>query len=300
MRLPPLNAIRVFEAAGRLENFSKAAAELKVTPGAVSRQLRKLEEYLGAKLFVRAGTEVRLTEDGRVYLGAVEDALERLEAGTQRICAAQDDEPLHIWGSRFFIRLWLVPRLPDFHHQYPDQQVMITGAMPTDPMPGSFDVAIRLGVEARPGYRSDLLIRRALVPVCSPAFLQENPGLRRPQDLEHVTLLQTPLGAEEWEQWYAVTKAPPVPLPNRMTFTSSDMAYSAALDGIGIVLGRRGFFEPDVQKGNLVTVFDDCYYTDGGFYLIYRDRAPQPRRIARFQSWLNQQLSSETKPSYPG
>lgn len=293
MRLPPLNAVRIFEAAGRLENFSKAAAELSLTPGAVSRQVRKLEDHLGIRLFRRAGTEVHLTDEGRAYHETVEDALSRLEAGTQRMSAEGDSQPLHIWGSRFFIRLWLIPRLPDFHQYFPDQEVLITSALPTDPMPGSFDVAIRIGsdMDRRAGYRAELLIPRALTPVCSPAYLKANPNLTRPQDMEHMVLLQTPLGADDWNRWYAVTGAPPVPLPHRMTFTSSDMAYSAALDGVGIVLGRRGFFETDVQKGTLVTLFDDDWYEAGdGFFLIYRDLHPAPRRITRFRAWLRNQL----------
>jgi LysR family glycine cleavage system transcriptional activator len=291
MRLPPLNAVRIFETAGRLENFSKAASELSLTPGAVSRQVRKLEDHLGIRLFHRAGTEVHLTDEGRTYLETVEDALGRLEAGTNRISAESAAQPLHIWGSRFFIRLWLIPRLPDFHQYFPDQEVMITSAMPSDPMPGSFDVAIRLSAECRPGYRADLLVRRVVTPVCSPSYLKANPQLKDPQSLEHMVLLQTPLGADDWNRWYATTGAAPVPLPHRMTFTSSDMAYSAALDGVGIVLGRRGFFEQDVQKGALVTLFDEWYEADDGFYMIYRDLSPLPRRIALFRQWLFSQLA---------
>lgn len=290
MRLPPLNAVRAFEVAGRLANFSRAAAELKVTPGAVSRQIRKLEDHLGATLFARVGTEVRLTEEGRAYLSSVQDSLGRLEAGTNAISASQTVHPLHIWGSRFFIRLWLIPRLPDFHQDFSGQEVMITSALPSDPMPGEFDVAIRLGDGHWPGYRADMLISRAVVPVCSPAFLRANP-LPCPEALEHAVLLQTPLGAEDWTRWYDVTGAPIVPLPHRMTFTSADMAYSAALDGVGIVLGRRGFFESDLQKGLLVQPFGDYYHADDGFYLIYKDRDPLPPRIKRFRSWLNEQLA---------
>jgi len=290
MRLPPLNAVRVFEVAGRLANFSRAASELKVTPGAVSRQIRKLEEHLGAKLFARVGTEVRLTEEGRIYLSSVQDSLGRLEAGTSAIHASENVHPLHIWGSRFFIRLWLISRLPDFHQEFPGQEVMITSALPSDPMPGDFDVAIRLGDGHWPGYRADMLIRRAMVPVCSPAFLRAYP-LPRPEALEQAMLLQTPLGAEDWNLWYGVTGAPIVPLQHRMTFTSTDMAYSAALDGVGVVLGRRGFFDNDLQKGNLVQPFTDYYCANDGFYLIYKDRDPLPPRIKRFRSWLHEQLA---------
>jgi len=286
MRLPPLNAIRIFEIAGRLENFSKAANELHLTPGAVSRQIRKLEEFLEIPLFTRSGTEVHLTERGRLYLGTVQEALGRLEAGTRHLMATQAPEPLHIWGSRFFIRLWLVPRLQDFHEKFPDQEVMITSALPSDPMPKHFDIGIRLGNGVWPGYRSELLVRRSLVPVCSPDFLQKHPTLKSPQDLQHATLIQTPAGANEWTEWYASTGAPQVPLLHRMTFTSTDVAYSAALDGAGVVLGRRGFFENDLRKGNLVVLFDHDYVVGDGFYMIHREHALQQKRTANFLSWI--------------
>ena len=292
MKLPPLNAVRVFEAAGRHENFSKAAAELSVTPGAVSRQVRNLEEHLGTALFARVGTEVRLTGDGRIYLGTVQDALTRLEAGTRQVGVPDALQPLHIWGSRFFLRLWLIPRLPTFHQRFSGQEVMITSALPNDPMPSTFDVAILLGDGNWPGYCADLLIRRAVVPVCSPDFLNNNTPLNRAEDLEQAMLLQTPGGAEDWARWYSVTGAPAVALPHRMTFTSTDMAYSAAIDGLGVVLGRRGFFEADVQKGHLVVPFHDYYYADDGFYLVYKDRNPMPKRISRFRSWIQEQLKA--------
>jgi LysR family transcriptional regulator, glycine cleavage system transcriptional activator len=125
MRLPPLNAVRVFEAAGRHRSFSRAAIELCVTPGAVSRQIAKLEDFLGLPLFVRGGAELRLTADGERFLAHVADALERLQAGTQDLRGERADDTLHIWGSRFFIRIWLLPRLADFQALHPEQPVRI-------------------------------------------------------------------------------------------------------------------------------------------------------------------------------
>ena len=130
MPLPPLNAVKAFEAAGRLENFSKAALELNVTPSAISRQIKNLEAHLGVGLFARAGNEVRITAAGRLYLNYVNEAFAKLAAGTRAISADHAGQPLHIWGSRFFIRLWLLPRLPDFHLQFPDQEVLITTVLP--------------------------------------------------------------------------------------------------------------------------------------------------------------------------
>jgi LysR family glycine cleavage system transcriptional activator len=300
MRLPPLNAARTFEVAGRLGNFSKAADELNVTPGAVSRQIRKLEDHLGISLFTRGTTELSLTEAGRSYLEAVRDALSRLEAATRRIGAVADDRPLHIWGSRFFIRLWLVPRLPDFHARFPDQEVMITTAMPSDPMPQDIDVAIRLGDGNWNGLSSHLLIRHSLIPVCSPSYLETAPPLEQPQHIAQHTLLQTPNGEGNWKLWYDGLGLPSVAMPDRITFTSTDMAYSGALDGLGIVLGRCGFFEGDVRKGRLVVPFDHVHHADDGFYLLYQQRRPLPKRITVFRDWLLEQLKAEAPDTEAG
>lgn len=288
MRLPPLNAIRTFEVAGRLGNFSRAAAELNVTPGAVSRQIGKLEDHLGARLFER-GTELRLTEQGQAYLVTVQDALSRLDEGT-RIFDEQTAQPLQIWGSRFFIRLWLIPRLPDFYQKFPGQELAITSARPSDPLPTEFDVAIRLGTGAWKGLNADLLAPLSLLPVCSPAYLQTAPPLTSPQDLTAHKLLQTPKGAEDWDHWCDMMGVSGIDRQNRITLTSTDMAYSAALDGLGIVLGRRGFFENDVLKGNLVVPFPQSYQAPDGFYLLYSDRQPLPRRITQFRGWIKSLL----------
>jgi len=291
MRLPPLNAIRAFEAAGRLENFSKAALELNVTPGAVSRQIKKLEQHLGVSLFGRTGNDVQITPTGRRYLGDVHDAFARLEASTRAISAEREAKPLHIWGSRFFIRLWLLPRLPDFHLRFPDQEVQITTVRPDAPLPDEFDAAIMTGNGHWSGMRADLLLHRIVMPVCSPAYLRSAPPLTQPADLAHHTLLETSAGANDWDHWSASTSAGSLADARRITFTSADLTYSAALDGLGVVLGRRGFIESDLQKGNLVSPFWRTFDLGDAFYLIYRDRDPLPSRLRAFREWIGGQLA---------
>lgn len=290
MRLPPLNAIKAFEAAGRLENFSKAALELNVTPGAVSRQIKKLEQHLGVSLFGRTGNDVQLTPVGRHYLGEVQRAFARLEASTRAISADRDAKPLHIWGSRFFIRLWLLPRLPDFHRRFPDQKVQITTVRPDEPLPDEFDVAVMTGKGHWNGMRADLLLRRIVMPVCSPVYLGTAPPLARPADLAHHTLLETSAGARDWDRWAARTAAGSLAEARRITFTSADLTFSAALDGLGVALGRRGFIEGDLQKGNLVSPFASTFDLGNAFYLIYHDRDPLPPRVGKFRHWILAQL----------
>jgi LysR family glycine cleavage system transcriptional activator len=293
MSLPPLNAIKAFEAAGRLENFSKAADELNVTPGAISRQIKNLEQHLGVDLFARVGNEVRITAAGRLYLGYVNEAFAKLEGGTRAISVDHAGQPLHIWGSRFFIRLWLLPRLPDFHLQFPDPEVLITTVRPDEPLPSEFDVAIMLGKGRWNSMRTDLLLRRVLMPVCSPAYLKSAPPLQKPADLEQHTLLETPAGLDQWDRWSESAGAGSLALARRITFTSSDLAFSAALDGLGIVLGRRGFVENDLRKGNLIQPFEQTADAGDGFYLIYPDRHRLPARVHNFRRWIVGQLAAE-------
>jgi LysR family glycine cleavage system transcriptional activator len=292
MSLPPLNAVKAFEAAGRLENFSKAAVELNVTPGAISRQIKNLELHLGIALFARVGNEVRITAAGRLYLGCVQDAFTKLAAGTRAISADHACQPLHIWGSRFFIRLWLLPRLPDFHLRFPDQEVLITTVRPDAPLPPEIDVAIMLGDGHWNPMRADLLLRRVVMPVCSPAYLRSAPCLTEPADLELHTLLETSSGADEWDRWSANTGAGSLASARRITFTSADLAFSAALDGLGIVLGRHGFVENELRKGNLVAPFESTFDAGDGFYLIYQDRGSLPARVRNFRQWIVEQIAA--------
>jgi LysR family glycine cleavage system transcriptional activator len=292
MAMPPLNAVKAFEAAGRLENFSAAGVELNVTPGAVSRQIKNLEQYLGVDLFARVGNEVQITAAGRLYLGYVQDGFGKLQAGTRAVRADQAGQPLHIWGSRFFIRLWLLPRLPDFHLQFPDQEVLITTVRPDSPLPPEIDVAILPGSGRWNAMRADLLLRRVLVPVCSPAYLKSAPPLEKPADLEHHTLLETSAGATEWDRWSASAGAGSLALARRVTFTSTDLAFSAALDGLGVVLGRHGFIETDLKKGNLVKPFERTLEAGDGFYLIYEERDRLPTRVGNFRKWIADQLKA--------
>jgi LysR family glycine cleavage system transcriptional activator len=291
MPLPPLNAVKAFEAAGRLENFSKAALELNVTPSAVSRQIKNLEEHLGVGLFARVGNEVRITAAGRLYLDYVHEAFAKLGAGTRAISADHAGQPLHIWGSRFFIRLWLLPRLPNFHLQFPDQEVLITTVLPDSPLPPEIDVAILPGNGRWNSMRADLLLRRVLVPVCSPDYLKSAPPLNKPADLEHHTLLETSAGPDDWDRWSTSTGAGSLALARRITFTSTDLAFSAALDGLGIVLGRHGFVETELGKGNLVKPFESTLDAGDGFYLIYQDRDRLPARVRNFRRWIVDQLA---------
>jgi LysR family glycine cleavage system transcriptional activator len=185
-----------------------------------------------------------------------------------------------------------LPRLPDFYQRFPDQEVLITTVGPDEPLPSEFDVAIKVGKGQWPGMRADLLLQRTVMPVCSPAYLRTAPPLTKPADLARHTLLETSTAADDWDRWAASSDAGSLAHARRITFTSTDLTFSAALDGLGVVLGRRGFVEPELKKGSLVAPFDSAFDLGDGFYLIYSDRDPLPARVRNFRRWIAAQLTS--------
>ncbi|WDZ76229.1 LysR substrate-binding domain-containing protein [Ensifer adhaerens] len=290
-KLPPLNAIRTFEAAGRHQNFSKAAEELNVTPGAVSRQVKVLEEHLGISLFVRTPVDVRITRQGQLYLLSVQESLARLEASTQEIVVQTLAQPLRIWGSRFFIHLWLVPHLSRYFREYPDQEVEITSLLSSEPMPPEVDVGFRFGNGIWPGMRSHFLLGLNLTPVCSPDYLANSAPLRTPEDLSAHPLLHNIVGSDHWRLWYEASGAEPRELKRRIVCTSADVAYKSAVEGLGVALGRRGFIERDLATGRLVMPIDFTMQAEGAFYLVYHDRDPLPGRLLQFRRWILNEIA---------
>ena len=286
MQLPPLNAVRVFEVAGRHGTFLDAANELNVTPGAVSRQIKLLEEHLGAQLFVRFGRKTRLTSEARQLLDVVRESLSAIELESDRIRRLATNSPLHIWGSFYFMRLWLIPNLYDFHTRHPRQEVTIGTAMSSDPMPHSTDVAIRFGRGHWDGMDSYRLIGMHLVPICSPQYLRDRPPIRSATDLQGHTFLQSVTRPEDWRLWLATAGVPDLQMTNKLSFTNADIAHRSAIEGIGIALGRRGFIDSDINEGRLVIPIDLTASTPDGFYLLIRSRSGRSRKIKIFKDWI--------------
>jgi LysR family glycine cleavage system transcriptional activator len=221
-------------------NFSLAAEELNVTPGAVSRQIKILEDFLGSPLFERGHREVRLTETGEAYLPALTDAFGRIDAATRRITEGRQRRGLHIWCSMTFAMRWLVPRLPVFYRDNPDRNVLFTTSLrPVDFSSGDADVAIRIGPGNWPGVVAHELVRTELMPVCSPAFIAARGPLNRVEDLAGHTLLQSIYRPNDWAFWLKVAGVPSVEMDHGAKFESSSLAYQAAIEGMGVAMGRH-------------------------------------------------------------
>jgi LysR family glycine cleavage system transcriptional activator len=297
VRLPPLNALRVFEAAGRLGSFLRAAEELNVTPGAVSKQIKLLESFVGVELFEPASKPAQLSRDGAQYLSSVRAALSTLEEATQDLLDDDDPKPLRIWSSRFFMQKWLVPKLASFQAADPGTEVVITTGLSTEVMPSEADIGIRFGAGDWPGYKVHVLIGMRLIPVCSPTYLASHPPLGAPSDLARHTLLQNLFRPEDWLIWLRHAGIDSLPVSSRVSFESSLAAYMAAIEGAGVALGRAGFIESDLVAGRLVAPLAPVAPSEGAFHLVYRDRSRQPARLLRFRRWILDEIARDVRSS---
>jgi LysR family transcriptional regulator, glycine cleavage system transcriptional activator len=296
-RLPSLNGLRAFEAAARHLSFTNAATELNVTQTAISHQIRRLEEELGIQLFVRQNRALALTPQARDYLPGVRAAFNDLRLATDRLLRKDNDHVLTVSTLASLAAKWLLPRLSAFQEAHPGIDVRITTSTAlVDFRSGDVDAAIRYGRGHWPGVRADWLTADELFPVCSPALLTGNRPLRSPQDLADHTLLHTSgVYDDDWRLWLTAAGLPAdiSKLPG-LTFDLILMTVQAALDGIGVAMGRTSYVEADIAKGRLVVPFKITLPTDAGFYLVSPEGRADPPKLAAFRKWLA--ASAQNKP----
>lgn len=259
----PLNAIRVFEAAGRLLSLKKAAEELGVTPSAVSHQITALERFLNLRLLRREGNRVALTAEGSNYLRQIGGNLSELARATRWLKAANGQRVLRISAPPSFTALWLMPRIAVFARAHPDvalSAVSIPEALAPRVM-DRFDVAIRYGADALPGVQSDVLATNELFPVCSPQLAMGRPALREPADLSRHTLIESgdDLYHEEanpgWPGWLETAGLSGLRGRRCLRFSPPHLVRQAARDGLGVGLLRGLLVADDVASGALVFPF---------------------------------------------
>ena len=286
--LPSLNGLRAFEAAARHLSFTRAAEELNVTQTAVSHLIRRLEEHLGIPLFVRGNRALELTREAVSYLPAVRGAFEDLHAATARLRRAERDGVLTVSTTASLAAKWLVTRVAAFQDANPGIEVRITTSSHlVDFQRDDVDIAVRYGRGNWPGLRTDWLMAEDMFPVCSPSLLMGVPPLRAPEDLEHHTLLHATVSREDWQLWLTAAGLP-VSLATRrgLSFDQSFMAIQAAVEGLGVALGRTRFVEADIAGGRLVVPFDMVLPADAGFYIVAPEATADAPKIALFRDWL--------------
>ena len=282
--LPPLSSLRAFEAAARLESFSRAADEIHVTHGAVSHQVKALEEFLDATLFRRASRRVVLTDDGRFFAERVRSALNQIGEAAGSLKRRKQPNRLTISVLPSFASRWLMPRIGRFMALHPDLEVQVEAtASLSDFARDNVDVAIRFGRGPWPGVHAERFMDDAYLMVCSPK-LNRGHLPKRPQDLARFPLLRTL--REEWDQWCKAAGIDLPPPTGGVEFDDAAMMLHQVVEGHGVSLARRSIAEGDIARGTLVQLFDITVPSQNSYYLVWPENITPSDKILAFREWL--------------
>lgn len=312
-RLPPLNALRAFEAAARHLSFKNAALELSVTPTAVSHQIKLLETSLGWPLFDRLTRALALTPQGEAMLPKVREGLECFAAAVESAHQRVDHGRLIVVLPPSFATRWLVPRLRRFALAQPSLSLQVIRSMnaidgnqmagvaalePVDLHQEDSLVAIRFGNGAYPGYHVDRMFGSDYIAVCSPKLLEAGPPLRVPADMRHQVLLHDDATANErsgpgWEDWFRLAGVSGADTRAGTHFGDSGMAYVAALDGLGVALASRPLVANAIAQGRLVAPFDIAVGQNYAYFLVVQESISGRPMVQAFRQWLLEEAKAE-------
>ncbi len=286
--LPSLNALRVFESAARHLNFTRAARELHVTQGAVSRQIIQLEEQLQTRLFVRHGPKITLTEAGLQYFRTVEEALGVIRRGTRAITAHDSAATLTLSVLPFFASSWLVARTAMFHQQHPDFSVRLAASYEVVDFSRSSDIdaAIRYGRGDWGNLFRVRLMEERIFPVCSPRFYRENDRPGSPEEVANCPLVLMTERYDEWPDWFASAGVAPPRTAPRPRYNELLMLYRAAMEHQGIALGRSMSAAGDLDAGRLMRLTDHSIVSTQNYHFVCRPGDEKAPKIATFLNWV--------------
>lgn len=310
-RLPPLNALRAFEAAARLLSFKKAAKELYVTPGAVSHQIKLLEDHLGFALFRRLTRALELTPEAQAMLPKVREGLENLAEAVERVRVRQASYALSVISPPNFAARWLVPRLARFTQLHPKVELHVASrlamiderenghaALAADAPEEAPVVMVRFGEGRYPGGHVDELFSAVYVPVCSPKLLAGAHPLKKPADLRFHTLLHDETVAEEgvrpdWQDWLGAVGVAGVDASRGPSFSNASLALEAAIEGMGVALTMKPLVRSEIQAKRLVVPFDIPAPAAFSYYLVTPEASAQNRAVAAFREWILAETAPE-------
>ncbi len=293
-RLPPLAALRAFEASARHQSYTRAADELCLTPSAVSHQVRALEAYLDTKLFERRGNAMVLTLTGEGYAARLTDLLDGLSDTTEALRRPPERPVLRVLSTPGFAARWMVPRLERFAHADRVRLRISVGAPSTDFATNDADVVIQWADEPAAGLSVEPFMMSARYPVISPA-LKDRLGIERPEDLARATRMQDET-LDMWADWFAAAGVEPPPPPNGPIFPNCELATTAAEQGIGAALAYDMMVRDTLASGRLVRLFEAVTLP----VVIYSITCEASRRhdplIAAFHKWLWSELPADGLP----
>ena len=290
--LPPLGALRAFEATARHMSFSKAADELHVTPAAVSHQIHALEQDLGVRLFHRMNRSIELTASARVLLPGLSEAFAGIQSSVRRLRTHNDTGTLTVTASPSFAAKWLVLRLHRFQEQCLEVDVRISATdNVVDLTKGDFDIAIRYGTGNYPGLDVELLFTNEVFPACSPQLLTTGPPLRTPDDLplhnliHDQTVERDPL-VPTWPMWLKAAGVKNPPATAGLSFNNMHLALDAAIAGHGVGLAQSTIAAADLAAGRLLRLFSLALPDQFAYYIVTAPGALERPKVRAFRDWL--------------
>ena len=287
--LPSLSSLRAFEAAARHRSFTRAAAELNLTQTAVSHQIKNLEDLLQVPLFTRERSAVRLTDVGHEYLESVRDVINQITAATDRVIDKNRGNVLTVACLTAFAVKCLIPHLGDFRRRHPDIVLRIGTVVSFDLLQHhDYDVAIRYGSGMWRGFVADKIAAEEVFPVCSPRLLRCGMKLKSPSDLRQHTVIRTSSFAlrDEWPQWLELAGVPDLEFADEIACDLLFPSIQAAVDGIGVVMGRTAVVAADLANGTLIEPFDVRMPTNAGYHVTSPvERAEMPM-VTAFREWV--------------
>ena len=313
MRLPPLNALKAFEAAARHLSVKRAAAELNVTPAAVSHQIRTLEEYLGVQLFHRYNRALELTDAARACLPKLREGFDCLIKAVEVLRAQKVTGAFTVSAAPSFAARWLMPRLHRFFEAHPEVDVRVSARMrqiseggkgtvaeraTIDAWLADSDIAILYGRGDYPGFHVDKLLPLTVTPICSPRLITGQSPLTRPEDLRSHMLLHDDTGdlydgEAFWEVWLKTAGVNGVDTTRGPHFSHAVLAFEAAIEGAGVLATMPVLAAADLHAARLITPFALRVPLQSAYYLVCTDTAMTRPAVSAFREWLLSEAARE-------
>lgn len=294
-KIPPLNALKSFEATARNGSFNGAAEELCVSVSAVSHQIKQLEAYLDIELFIRHARSIELTEGGRKYYPVLRDAFDKISEGTLSLLTPHDTNNITIQLYSTIAIRWLIPKLPDFQRKHPELNVRLhTSHEDVDFEHSDVDACIKIGSETQVDLEYSYLFTSELFPICSPEYLDKNQTILTPENLNQAKLLQVYPSRNDWQIWLKNAKIKDVDPDSGLQFDSYDHAITTALQGLGVALGMQPYLNTELNSGLLVELYPELRTLHiFNWYFVCRKEKAHLKKIRLFLNWLIDEINQD-------
>lgn len=290
----PLLGLRAFEATARLLSVRQAARELCVTPGAVSQQVKILEDAIGVALLQRKGRSIELTDAGQVLRPALSQAFQTIELTVNAIARRSWHDALRLCLLPTLTERWLMPRLARFHGAYPELDIQImTSFRSIEFDREDVDMASYVGEDVPAGLDGIRLFDDEFLPVCRPNLIKSAEGTFDPRALGRETLLYSVRRMDDWQRWFSHVGVPQLQPTGRLSFGNSSLAIRAAMDGLGVAIVQRAYVSDLLKAGVLVAPSNQTARTTNGYYLVWPSSRKPKQAFQDFSEWIGKEVENQ-------